>query len=167
MIFVIFPFISWVYSSKVVFKSMYMFHLRCSLYHTYIKSHLFSQGVGRYHDFPLATILTYPSLALYTNSSVHTLSSNTAQAQYIPAFPDNKRAPSQNQENGSSSGRRNAKEIIPESRLAQFYGNFYYDEHRFATFRYIFFFNKNTCLKMRFLFKNFPPKSNQPIWRYF
>ncbi|XP_038218647.1 uncharacterized protein LOC119837194 [Zerene cesonia] len=33
-------------------------------------------------------------------------------------------------ENGTSSSRRSVKDIIPESRLAQFYGNFYYDEHR-------------------------------------
>ncbi|XP_072948149.1 uncharacterized protein [Epargyreus clarus] len=35
-----------------------------------------------------------------------------------------------NQENGNSSGRRSVKDVIPESRLAQFYGNFYYDEAR-------------------------------------
>ncbi|XP_034826067.1 uncharacterized protein [Maniola hyperantus] len=36
----------------------------------------------------------------------------------------------QNQENDSSSGRRSVKDVIPESRLAQFYGNFYYDDIR-------------------------------------
>lgn len=34
------------------------------------------------------------------------------------------------QENGSCSGRRSVKDVIPESRLAQYYGNFYYDEVR-------------------------------------
>ncbi|CAG9124798.1 unnamed protein product [Plutella xylostella] len=34
------------------------------------------------------------------------------------------------QENGSTIGRRSVKEVIPESRLAQFYGNFYYDDVR-------------------------------------
>ncbi|KAM3961377.1 LOW QUALITY PROTEIN: uncharacterized protein ACR2FA_004493 [Aphomia sociella] len=33
-------------------------------------------------------------------------------------------------ENGGCSGRRSVKDVIPESRLAQFYGNFYYDEVR-------------------------------------
>ncbi|KAI5632685.1 hypothetical protein NE865_14592 [Phthorimaea operculella] len=37
---------------------------------------------------------------------------------------------SQNQENGSFSGRRSVKDVIPESRLAQYYGNFYYDDVR-------------------------------------
>ncbi|KAI8432689.1 hypothetical protein MSG28_013654, partial [Choristoneura fumiferana] len=36
---------------------------------------------------------------------------------------------SQSQENGSCS-RKSVKDVIPESRLAQFYGNFYYDEAR-------------------------------------
>lgn len=35
-----------------------------------------------------------------------------------------------NQENGSCCGRRSVKDVIPESRLAQFYGNFYYDDTR-------------------------------------
>ncbi|XP_045762576.1 uncharacterized protein LOC123865534 isoform X2 [Maniola jurtina] len=36
----------------------------------------------------------------------------------------------QNQENNSCSSRRSVKDVIPESRLAQFYGNFYYDDIR-------------------------------------
>lgn len=61
---------------------------------------------------------------------------------FIPTFIDNKRAiSSQSQENGSSSGRRSVKDVIPESRLAQFYGNFYYDEVRLL-------------LQLRYLFKD-------------
>ncbi|XP_028172371.1 uncharacterized protein LOC114361512 [Ostrinia furnacalis] len=43
---------------------------------------------------------------------------------------DKRSVSSQSQENGSCSGRRSVKDVIPESRLAQFYGNFYYDEVR-------------------------------------
>ncbi|XP_068625134.1 uncharacterized protein [Battus philenor] len=39
-----------------------------------------------------------------------------------------------NQENGNCS-RRSVKDVIPESRLAQFYGNFYYDELRENCYR--------------------------------
>ncbi|XP_045513503.1 uncharacterized protein LOC123707476 isoform X3 [Pieris brassicae] len=33
-------------------------------------------------------------------------------------------------DNARASGQRSVKDVIPESRLAQFYGNFCYDEHR-------------------------------------
>lgn len=38
-----------------------------------------------------------------------------------------------NQETGSGTSRRSVKDVIPESRLAQFYGNFYYDDVRYFT----------------------------------
>ncbi|KAJ8710706.1 hypothetical protein PYW08_009221 [Mythimna loreyi] len=59
------------------------------------------------------------------------LESQSLQTNNQCELSDNKRAiSSQSQENGSSSGRRSVKDVIPESRLAQFYGNFYYDEVR-------------------------------------
>ncbi|CAH0696329.1 unnamed protein product [Spodoptera exigua] len=59
------------------------------------------------------------------------LESQSLQTNNQCELTDNKRAiSSQSQENGSSSGRRSVKDVIPESRLAQFYGNFYYDEVR-------------------------------------
>ncbi|CAB3229633.1 unnamed protein product [Arctia plantaginis] len=60
-----------------------------------------------------------------------TSESQSLQSNNQCELSDNKRAiSSQSQENGSSSGRRSVKDVIPESRLAQFYGNFYYDEVR-------------------------------------
>ncbi|KAG6449297.1 hypothetical protein O3G_MSEX005969 [Manduca sexta] len=61
------------------------------------------------------------------------LQESTLELQSLPAndcdLSDNKRtASSHSQENCSS--RRSAKDVIPESRLAQFYGNFYYDDAR-------------------------------------
>ncbi|XP_052741430.1 uncharacterized protein LOC112049099 [Bicyclus anynana] len=41
-----------------------------------------------------------------------------------------KQALVQSQDNGGCSCRRSVKDVIPESRLAQFYGNFYYDDTR-------------------------------------
>ncbi|KOB76747.1 Uncharacterized protein OBRU01_05256, partial [Operophtera brumata] len=60
-----------------------------------------------------------------------TSESQNLQASTTCDLADSKRAASSHsQHHGASDGRRNAKDVIPESRLAQFYGNFYYDEHR-------------------------------------
>ncbi|KAL4708631.1 hypothetical protein ACJJTC_008157 [Scirpophaga incertulas] len=47
-----------------------------------------------------------------------------------PMCFNSERFTGQNRENGSTCGRRSVKDVIPESRLARFYGNFYYDDTR-------------------------------------
>ncbi|XP_026750567.1 uncharacterized protein LOC113511157 isoform X2 [Galleria mellonella] len=57
-------------------------------------------------------------------------SNHSIQANNQFETTDKRAAANQSPENGGSSGRRSVKDVIPESRLAQFYGNFYYDEAR-------------------------------------
>ncbi|XP_059055848.1 uncharacterized protein LOC131849749 [Achroia grisella] len=58
------------------------------------------------------------------------LESQSVQANNQIEIIDKRAISNQSPENGGCSGRRSVKDVIPESRLAQFYGNFYYDESR-------------------------------------
>ncbi|RVE51803.1 hypothetical protein evm_003606 [Chilo suppressalis] len=59
-----------------------------------------------------------------------TVESQSVQINNQAELTDKRPNTGPSQENGNSSGRRSVKDVIPESRLAQFYGNYYYDEVR-------------------------------------